>query len=212
MLRNIILGSLIVIPIGGYYYHGFNESYPISGTKLSPQRFIYHQHTGPYIKIFDSLKSMEYDLRDYKDKLKNGRLGVVYYDDPGRVEGSACRAVYGIFYESSEKNIEEELLKNKPEYESKQLPELNAVKVTVPYKSAVTHVWKNFVIYPKLYNYLTGLNLDKKDLQDTCILELYNNVEESSFSEIDIHVPYGPNVSTLMLSKAPQPPLLKKRN
>ena len=205
MLKKLILGSLVVVPVGAYYYHGFDTQLPILKDKVPAQSFLYIQHVGSYNKIGDTFKIIGKDFKDAAGKFQNSRHGAIYYDNPTKLKSmDDARAVAGVFFTGADKAFVESFVREHPGYNQTELPDLTTVSTKVPVKSTLSFVWLVKVIIPKIYDFFEKNNLGK--ISSEAPLIEYFELDGDSVKNIEAHIPYGNNLNQLILTKLREPP------
>ena len=202
----LILGSLLIIVIASYVFHGFHKTYPIIESKLPAQTVVYLEHIGSYHKIGDTFKIVGQDLKEASSLFSNPRMAAVYHDSPLELaDHSTARVTIGIFVPPSERASAVEFSKKFPNYELKDLPAITTVKSEITYVSPLTNFWWMMTQYSKMIDLIR--NNIKESLENPMVIEYYE-LKEDTVGKIETHVPYGQGISQWILAKAPQP--LKK--
>ena len=62
-MKPLLLGALIAVPVAGYFYHGFDKTYPVKESKIPAQTVLYLQHVGNYSKMTKTFEIVERDLK-----------------------------------------------------------------------------------------------------------------------------------------------------
>ena len=195
MLKKLILGSLVVVPVGAYYYHGFDQEQKILKDRVPAQSFLYIQHVGSYNKIGDTFKIVGRDFKDAAGKLQNAKHGAIYYDNPTKLKSmDDARAVAGVFFTAADKAFVESFIREHPGYNQTELPELTTVSTKVPFKSTLSFVWLVKVVIPKIHDYFEKNNLGK--ISNEAPLIEYFELDGDSVKNIEAHIPLWKTILT----------------
>ena len=208
MFKKLLLGSLVGVPVGVYFYHGFNNTYPVQETKLPPQNLLYIQHVGTYNKIQDTFDIIGKDFKEFRNsgqELPGSNVVGIYYDDPRQVpDETRHRAVIGVLFDPSGRDVAKSFLQNRPQYSYKELPELSVAGTKVPFKSVLTYLWVFYKIHPQVRDYAKN----KKLVQDEArapLFELYR-IKGENVVDVETYVPYGAGSESVELARIPEAP------
>lgn len=199
MKKYLTVASIVGLPIGTYFYHGFHRDYPIIEKQIPRQAFVYTQHYDAPSKLNNTIAIINQDFKILKSKLVNPRLAVIYYDDPVTTkETKKQRIVAGIFCDISNSDLAEEFVKIRPNFQLRIIPDHKVVETTLPFKSSsISTFWIHRIIHPKIWSYFVNHGYDK-EISSPYILNVINDEDQTC----EVRVPYGKNSDALLVSKA----------
>lgn len=194
----LILLSLLLLFL---YYMGVFTSLSFQDAKLGPLKIFYLEYQGEYSKIGPIFGRVSRDIAPY---FKFAKLFGLYFDAPNEVVNPRqTRAIVGVILNSGENpKLEEGFAKDYIHYKKAELPIVEAVKTTFPYRNSLT-----YMLFGKIYREIArfvkrkyGKNAARTQ---TAIMEVYYMHPPNRF--IEFYWPHGVNAENYLLSTAPRP-------
>jgi len=201
MIKYIFVATIGGYIIGNAAMHDFFKTPEITQEKLRPCTFLYIQHPGDLDNLNSTFAIIKTDFHSYRTKFEGARPVSIYYDDAELLaERADVRSVAGLFVETSQKDVIEAFLKQHPEYKAKELPELNTARIIIPYRGVFSWFWMHRIIHPKVREYIKLNYLGNRDASELPIINV------ATPGKVEVNIPYGPGVDSLMVSTAQRPP------
>ena len=204
MIKKLLFSSLVIGPVGTYFYHGFDKAQSILNSKVPAQTFLYIQHVGSYSKIGDTFKIVGKDVKGNADKFQNLKHGAIFYDNPATIKSlDDGRAVAGLFFTGADKAVIENFVKEHPGYSKVDIPELETISAKIPFKSSLSYIWLAKVVIPKMHQFFEKSKLGTVSSQAP-LIEFYE-MSGDTVQNIEAHIPYGENLKKLVLTNLSEP-------
>jgi len=209
MLKKVLIGAAVVAPVGYYYYttniapQATSKALKLIEGRLPSRNYVYIQHIGSYGKVDDTFNIVSGDLKDFSRKLTNAQFASMFYDNPTALPETAnLRGVVGVLFDKSNKAAAQEWVKTHPEYDFKELPDLTTISAKAPATLGLkASTWVSTTLFPLVKDYFKNKNL--KGLEQAPLIELYE-LHNDKVKCIEFHIPYGSNVESTWLTKAPE--------
>ena len=205
MLKSILLSITIIFAVV-YLYMGFHTQITIEETILPSKVILYKEYIGDYREMNKALKVLETELKEL-ETTKYSEFGM-FYDQPNQLEDpKQARAIIGAMIDPRERHIASKFLINHNHYRISEYNDQTCISAKFPYRNELSLAWVISKVYPALVEHGKSNNLFKKD-NTVGSLEIYHFKNGESY--IEIIFPYGENVQSLMLTRAPKPASLQK--
>ncbi len=212
MFKKLAIAAAAATPIAYYYYTHQGGAAPtpklegpaLTESRLPSRNYLYIQHIGNYGKVDDTFKIVSDDLKKFtKLNLKNAQFAAIYYDNPMALPASAnLRGVVGVMFDLQNRLFADDFIRYHPEYEIKELPAITTISAKVPDNVGLdASPWVIGSLFPKIQAYFKEKDL--KGLEKAPLLEVFD-VQDDKVKGVQIHIPYGSNIDSLWLTKAPE--------